>query len=37
MKMEMRISAPQAGKIRKINCAVGDVVGRGQLLIEIEG
>jgi 3-methylcrotonyl-CoA carboxylase alpha subunit len=36
MKMEMRILAPQTGKIGKINCALGDVVARGQLLIEFE-
>jgi biotin carboxyl carrier protein len=35
MKMEMRILAPQSGKISKINCALGDVVARGQLLIEL--
>jgi biotin carboxyl carrier protein len=36
MKMETRIHAPETGKISKINCALGDVVARGQLLIEIE-
>jgi biotin carboxyl carrier protein len=36
MKMEMRIYAPHTGKISKINCALSDVVARGQLLIELE-
>jgi biotin carboxyl carrier protein len=37
MKMEMRILAPKGGTVGKINCAVGDVVERGQWLVEIEG
>ena len=35
MKMEIRISAPRSGSVAQINCAVGDVVARGQLLIEL--
>ena len=35
MKMEMRILAPHAGTISKIGCTVGDVVARGQRLIEL--
>jgi biotin carboxyl carrier protein len=37
MKMETRLLAPQPGKIGRLNCAVGDVVMRGQQLIELEG
>ena len=36
MKMETKLTAPQDGQVIKINCAVGDVVERGQLLIEIK-
>ncbi|MEM7539765.1 MAG: acetyl-CoA carboxylase biotin carboxyl carrier protein subunit [Chloroflexota bacterium] len=36
MKMETKLTAPQDGQVTKINCAVGDVVERGQLLIEIK-
>ena len=35
MKMEFRITAPKDGKIAKLGCAVGEVVERGQLLIDI--
>ena len=36
MKMETKLTAPQDGQVTKINCAVGDVVERGQILIEIQ-
>lgn len=36
MKMELRISAPTAGTVVQINCTIGDVVARGQLLIELK-
>lgn len=36
MKMEIRITAPAAGTITAINCVVGDVVERGQPLIEMD-
>lgn len=36
MKMETRITAPIAGKIRKINVAAGDSVQRGQIVVEFE-
>ncbi|MBV7331684.1 acetyl-CoA carboxylase biotin carboxyl carrier protein subunit [Chloroflexi bacterium TSY] len=35
MKMEMRVTAPQDGRIIRIQCKIGDVVERGQLLIEM--
>jgi len=35
MKMELRITAPFAGQVRQIHCQAGQVVERGQLLVEI--
>lgn len=35
MKMEQRITAPHDGRVRKIACAVGQVVAQGALLVEI--
>lgn len=34
MKMELRISAPQDGRISQVHCAPGQVVERNQMLIE---
>ena len=36
MKMELRISAPFAGQVSGIHCASGQVVERGQILIELK-
>jgi biotin carboxyl carrier protein len=36
MKMELKISAPYAGRVRRVHCAPGQVVERGQVLVEIE-
>lgn len=36
MKMELRITAPTAGRVKAVHCKEGDVVERGQRLIEIE-
>jgi len=36
MKMELRITAPYAGQVSGVHCAVGAVVERGQLLVELE-
>ncbi|MFN8455245.1 MAG: biotin/lipoyl-containing protein [Anaerolineae bacterium] len=36
MKMELRLSAPYAGHVRQVHCTVGQVVERGQVLVEIE-
>ncbi|MCS6845166.1 MAG: acetyl-CoA carboxylase biotin carboxyl carrier protein subunit [Caldilineales bacterium] len=35
MKMELRITAPVDGRVRKVHCQAGQVVERGQLLVEI--
>ncbi len=35
MKMETRISAPTGGIVTTLNCALGDVVERGQTLVVI--
>ncbi|MFZ2359017.1 MAG: acetyl-CoA carboxylase biotin carboxyl carrier protein subunit, partial [Anaerolineae bacterium] len=35
MKMELRIAAPAAGKVVKVHCQAGQVVERGQVLVEI--
>jgi len=35
MKMELRVKAPHAGKVVKVLCKVGDVVERGQILVEL--
>jgi 3-methylcrotonyl-CoA carboxylase alpha subunit len=36
MKMEIRVVAPFAGRVRRLHCAPGDVVERGRTLVEIE-
>lgn len=36
MKMETSITAPEAGKIARINVAAGDAVKQGQVLVEFE-
>ena len=36
MKMELRISAPGDGRVAKVLCQAGQVVERGQVLVEIE-
>ena len=36
MKMETQISSPIAGKIARLNAAVGDGVQGGQVLVEFE-
>jgi len=35
MKMELRVTAPYAGRVDKVHCAVGDVVARSQVLLEL--
>lgn len=37
MKMELRITAPAGGTVARVHCKAGDVVDRGQLLVEIAG
>ncbi|HXV42007.1 MAG TPA: biotin/lipoyl-containing protein [Anaerolineae bacterium] len=36
MKMELRVTAPHAGRVRRVHCVAGQVVERGQVLIEVE-
>jgi acetyl-CoA/propionyl-CoA carboxylase, biotin carboxylase, biotin carboxyl carrier protein len=36
MKMENQITAEKAGKVAKINVAVGDTVGGGDVVVVIE-
>jgi biotin carboxyl carrier protein len=36
MKMEIRVIAPFAGRVRSVLCAAGDVVRRGRVLIELD-
>jgi len=36
MKMEMRLVAPFAARVKRVACAVGDVVARGSVLVELE-
>jgi biotin carboxyl carrier protein len=36
MKMELRVTAPHAGDVSKVHCKTGQVVERGQLLVEVE-
>jgi biotin carboxyl carrier protein len=36
MKMELRLTAPYAGQVRRVHCVAGQVVERGQILVEIE-
>lgn len=35
MKMELRMAAPAAGIVKAVHCAAGQVVERGQLLVEV--
>ena len=35
MKMELRITAPAGGTVTKVHCKAGEVVDRGQVLVEI--
>jgi acetyl/propionyl-CoA carboxylase alpha subunit len=35
MKMETRLTAPYAGVVQTLACAVGDTVERGQLLVQL--
>lgn len=35
MKMELRMSAPVAGRVAKVHCQAGQVVERGQVLVEL--
>lgn len=37
MKMELRLTAPFTGEVRRVHCAAGQVVERGQVLVELEG
>ncbi len=37
MKMEIRVTAPHDGRIRRLLCSVGQVVERGQVLLELSG
>ncbi len=36
MKMEIRLVAPLTGRVKRVACAVGDVVARGRVLVELE-
>ena len=36
MKMEVRLNAPQQGTVRKLLCSVGQLVERGQVLLELD-
>ncbi|MBI5879271.1 MAG: biotin/lipoyl-binding protein [Chloroflexi bacterium] len=36
MKMEMRVVAPRAGTVQKVLVSVGQVVERGQVLVELD-
>jgi 3-methylcrotonyl-CoA carboxylase alpha subunit len=36
MKMEMKVVAPFAGRVRVVSCAPGDVVERSRVLVEID-
>jgi biotin carboxyl carrier protein len=35
MKMEIRVTAPHEGRVSRLLCAPGDVVERGQPLVEL--
>lgn len=35
MKMELRMAAPAAGTVTAVHCAAGQVVERGQVLVEV--
>ena len=36
MKMELRITAPNDGRVKRVRVRPGDVVGQGELLVELE-
>jgi acetyl/propionyl-CoA carboxylase alpha subunit len=36
MKMELRLTAPYAGRVRRVHCVAGQAVEREQVLVEIE-
>ncbi|MEZ4397267.1 MAG: biotin/lipoyl-containing protein [Candidatus Krumholzibacteriia bacterium] len=36
MKMELTLSAPHAGRVRKVNCEAGELVELGAVLVELE-
>jgi biotin carboxyl carrier protein len=36
MKMEIRVAAPADGVVKKVLVSVGDVVERGQRLVEVQ-
>src|SRR5207247_3928887 len=36
MKMEIRLVAPFAGRVKRVACKVGDVVARGMVLVELD-
>jgi acetyl/propionyl-CoA carboxylase alpha subunit len=36
MKMELRLTAPFAGRVRRVHCVAGQVVERGGILVEVE-
>jgi 3-methylcrotonyl-CoA carboxylase alpha subunit len=36
MKMELRITAPRAGRVRALHCRAGEVVERGRALVALE-
>lgn len=35
MKMEIRLTAPRAGRVEAVNCRAGEVVQRGQMLVTL--
>lgn len=35
MKMELRVAAPAAGTVKAVHCTAGEVVERGQVLVEL--
>lgn len=36
MKMELRVAAPTAGTVKAVHCTAGEVVERGQVLVELQ-
>jgi biotin carboxyl carrier protein len=36
MKMELLIESPCPGTVRAVNCAVGDMVARQQILVDLD-
>jgi 3-methylcrotonyl-CoA carboxylase alpha subunit len=36
MKRELRVTAPYAGRVTRVHCVAGQVVERGQVLVEVE-